>query len=69
VDEGQPCDDLDPDTCFDVFQSGECVGEPRPIVCPANFDPVCGEDGMTYGNACVAASNCVKVEHEGECIP
>lgn len=45
--------------------AGRC--ERRPGACPAVYDPVCGCDGLTYGNACNAASAGMRVQHEGAC--
>lgn len=38
-------------------------------VCPDIYDPVCGVDGMTYGNRCEARCAGVGIEHEGACEP
>lgn len=37
------------------------------LSCPAIYDPVCGVDGKTYGSACNAGIQDIKIAHKGEC--
>lgn len=68
---GLPCPDgqycnYPPDAiCGAADATGTCAAIPD--VCTDQYDPVCGCDDKTHGNACEAAAAGVSVAHPGEC--
>ena len=46
----------------------DCVEKINPdVVCTTQYDPVCGCNNKTYGNACAAGAAGIRVLYNGEC--
>lgn len=59
--------DNDRDGFIDCDDPGCFTNRACQCVCPMIYDPVCGADGETYGNACEARCARVEVAYRGEC--
>lgn len=63
--DGEYCLFPEDSQCGAADEGGRCTIKLQ--VCTLEFNPVCGCDGMTYGNMCQAASAGTSVASQGEC--
>ncbi len=59
------CDWADADICGGADAMGVC--KPRPTTCDGSYDPVCGCNGTTYPNPCMAYGAGTDVYYKGTC--
>jgi len=45
----------------------QCSQVQAPEICPTDYSPVCGFDGITYSNKCMAKLKGITIKHEGKC--
>ena len=63
--EGEYCAFPATANCGRSDASGSCARKAE--ICTRQYQPVCGCDGVTYGNSCTASSAGVSVEYTGAC--
>ena len=60
--------DVDLQSLFPVDVAPIVVAQNEAMACTQQYDPVCGVDGQTYSNSCVASVAGVEIASAGVCV-
>lgn len=52
----------------DIIEPRVIVINENPVACTLQWDPMCGDDGVTYGNSCMLNAADAKLDYQGECM-
>jgi len=65
----EPAKSVEPVNEVAIVKADACVLTPpkQPVACTMQYDPVCGCDEVTYGNACMARGAGVPTSTPGAC--
>ena len=65
----EPAKVAEPVDKLEIVKTDACVLTPpkQPVACTMQYDPVCGCDEVTYGNACMARGAGVPTSTPGAC--
>ncbi|MCH9658938.1 Kazal-type serine protease inhibitor family protein, partial [archaeon] len=55
---------MDPDS---VIEPRAVIAEDNSVACTMQWEPMCGADGVTYGNSCMLDASDTELDYEGEC--
>ncbi len=54
---------------FIAMDPGYLSGMPvKPVACTLDYTPMCGVDGVTYGNSCMLDAAKIDLDYSGECV-
>ena len=56
---------MDPEN---IIEPRVIIVEEKPVACTMQWEPMCGVDGVTYGNSCMLDASDTELDYSGECV-